>query len=161
GERARLSNLSRLLDRMEGTSMHFWKPELRDADRAMIAQVEGRPCVLMRSAVGDVVAACGADLAEVLLEECRAVAVAAGSPPHEESLRSALGRPTDADTAETASMLGDIERRGRTEADHILADLLRRRGGATELDRSLLRAAYVAVRAAEAREGRERSGGLA
>ena len=29
----------------------------------------------------------------------------------------------------TASMLGDVERRGRTEADHILGDLLRRRGG--------------------------------
>jgi 2-dehydropantoate 2-reductase len=55
-------------------------------------------------------------------------------------------------------MLGDVERRGRTEADHILGDLLRRRGGIADGDRSLLRLAYVAVKAAEARAGRERSG---
>jgi 2-dehydropantoate 2-reductase len=52
-------------------------------------------------------------------------------------------------------MLGDVERRGRTEADHVLGDLLRRRGGAPGGDRSLLRAAYVAVKAAEARAARE------
>jgi 2-dehydropantoate 2-reductase len=54
-----------------------------------------------------------------------------------------------------ASMLGDVERRGRTEADHILGDLLRRRGGTADGDRSLLRVAYVAVKAAEARATRE------
>ena len=52
-------------------------------------------------------------------------------------------------------MLGDVERRGRTEADHILGDLLRRRGGDAEGDRSLLRLALVAVKAAEIRAGRE------
>jgi 2-dehydropantoate 2-reductase len=55
-------------------------------------------------------------------------------------------------------MLGDLERRGRTEADHILGDLLRRRGGAADGDRSLLRVACVAVKAAEARAARERAG---
>jgi 2-dehydropantoate 2-reductase len=55
-------------------------------------------------------------------------------------------------------MPGDLERRGRTEADHSLGDLLRRRGGAADGDRSLLRVAYVAVRAAEARAARERGG---
>ena len=55
----------------------------------------------------------------------------------------------------TASMLGDVERRGRTEADHVLGDFLRRRGGASDGDRSLLRAAYVAVKAAAARAARE------
>ncbi len=54
-----------------------------------------------------------------------------------------------------ASMLGDVERRGRTEADHILGDLLRRRGGTADGDRSLIRMAYVAVKAAEARAARE------
>jgi 2-dehydropantoate 2-reductase len=52
-------------------------------------------------------------------------------------------------------MLGDVERRGRTEADHILGDLLRRRGGGSDGDRSLLRVAYTAVKAAEARAARE------
>ena len=52
-------------------------------------------------------------------------------------------------------MLGDVERRGRTEADHVLGDLLRRRGGGPAGGPSLLRAAYIAVKAAEARAARE------
>jgi 2-dehydropantoate 2-reductase len=119
-----------------------------------LASLAGITC-LTRSAVGDVVSAGGADLAAALLEECRSVAVAAGYPPRPESLRAALGRLTDARSAVTASMLGDVERRGRTEADHILGDLLLRRGGMADGDRSLLRVAYTAVKAAEARAARE------
>ena len=52
-------------------------------------------------------------------------------------------------------MLGDVERRGRTEAEHVLGDLLRRRGNAPDGSRSLLRVAYVAVKAAEARAAQE------
>jgi 2-dehydropantoate 2-reductase len=52
-------------------------------------------------------------------------------------------------------MLGDVERQGRTEADHILGDLLRRRGCVSDGDRSLLRVAYTAVKASEARAARE------
>jgi 2-dehydropantoate 2-reductase len=51
-------------------------------------------------------------------------------------------------------MLGDLERGGRTEADHILGDLLRRRGREQEGDRSMLRIAYTAIKAAEARAAR-------
>ena len=89
-----------------------------------LATLAGMTC-LTRAAIGDVVAAGGADLAVALLEECRAVAEAAGYPPRGESLQAALGRLTDPDSAVTASMLGDLERGGRTEADHILGDLLR------------------------------------
>ena len=61
-----------------------------------LAALAGITC-LTRSAVGDVVAAGGADLAAALLEECRAVAVAAGYPPRPESLQAALGgSPTPA-----------------------------------------------------------------
>jgi 2-dehydropantoate 2-reductase len=52
-------------------------------------------------------------------------------------------------------MLADVERQGRTEADHVLGDLLRRRRVAPDRDRSLLRVAYLAVKAAEARAARE------
>jgi 2-dehydropantoate 2-reductase len=52
-------------------------------------------------------------------------------------------------------MLGDVERRGRTEADHILGNLYRSRGGTADGDRPLIRMAYVAVKAAEARATRE------
>ena len=122
-----------------------------------LASLAGITC-LTRSAVGDVVAAGGADLAAALLEECRSVAAAAGYSPRPESLQAALGRLTDAGSAVTASMLGDVERRGRTEADHILGDLLRRRGGMADGDRSLLRVAYTAVKAAEARAARANRG---
>jgi 2-dehydropantoate 2-reductase len=122
-----------------------------------LASLAGISC-LTRSAVGDVVAAGGADLAAALLEECRSIAAAAGHPPRDEALRASLSRLTVAGSTVSASMLGDIERRGRTEADHILGDLLRRRGSAADGDRSLLRVAYVAVKSAEARAARERAG---
>jgi 2-dehydropantoate 2-reductase len=122
-----------------------------------LAALAGITC-LTRSAVGDVVAAGGADLAAALLEECRSVAAAAGYPPRPGSMQAALGRLTDARSTMMASMLGDLERRGLTEADHILGDLLRRRGGVADGDRSLLRVAYVAVKAAEARMVREQAG---
>lgn len=119
-----------------------------------LAALAGVTC-LTRSAVGDVVAAGGADLAAALLEECRSIAVAAGHPPRDESLRAALGRLTNAGSTVSASMLLDLERRGRTEADHILGDLLERRGGVGGGDRSLLRVAYLAVKAGEVRAARE------
>jgi 2-dehydropantoate 2-reductase len=119
-----------------------------------LASLAGITC-LTRSAVGDIVAAGGADLAAALLEECRAIAAAAGYPPRADALKASLARLTDPGSSVTASMLGDVERRGRTEVEHVLGDLLRRRGGASDGDRSLLRLAYVAVKAAVARAGRE------
>lgn len=119
-----------------------------------LAALAGITC-LTRASVGDVVTAGGADLAAELLDECRAIAAAAGHPPRPEALKSSLGRLTDPGSVVTASMLGDLERQGRTEADHVLGDLLKRGGGASERDRSLLRMAYVAVKAAESRVARE------
>src|SRR5215470_8704655 len=103
-----------------------------------LASLAGVTC-LARAAVGDIVAAGGADLAAALLEECRAIATAAGYPPRADALKASLARLTDPGSSVTASMLGDVERRGRTEADHVLGDLVRRCGGAQDGDRSLLR----------------------
>lgn len=119
-----------------------------------LAALAGVTC-LTRAAVGDVVAAGGADLLLALLDECKAVAEAVGHTPRPEPWDAAVRRLTNPTSAVMASMLGDVERRGRTEADHVLGDLLRRRGGALEEDRSLLRLAYTAVKAAEARAIRE------
>jgi 2-dehydropantoate 2-reductase len=47
-----------------------------------------------RAAVGDNVAAGGADLAAALLDECRAIATAVGYPPRDDSLKASLGRLT-------------------------------------------------------------------
>jgi 2-dehydropantoate 2-reductase len=121
-----------------------------------LASLAGITC-LARAAVGDIVAAGGADLAAALLDECRAIAAAAGYPPRADSLEASLARLTAPGSAVTASMLGDVERRGRTEVEHVLGDLLRRRGDAPDGDLSLLRVAYVAVKAAEARAAREKA----
>ena len=115
-----------------------------------LATLAGMTC-LTRAAVGDIVTAGGADRILAFLQECRAVAAAAGHPPRPEQWDAAVRRLTHPRSAVSASMLGDLERGGRTEADHILGDLLRRRGGAAEGDASLLRLAYTAVKAAERR----------
>jgi 2-dehydropantoate 2-reductase len=118
-----------------------------------LAALAGVTC-LTRAAVGDVMTAGGADLMLAFLGECRAIATAAGYPPRPDAWDAAVRRLTHPRSAVTASMLVDVERRGRTEVDHILGDLLRR-AGTTVGDRSLLRVAYTAVKAAEARVARE------
>jgi 2-dehydropantoate 2-reductase len=50
-------------------------------------------------------------------------------------------------------MLRDIERGARTEAGHVLGDLLRR-GGERESSHSLLRIAFAHLKAYEARRAR-------
>jgi 2-dehydropantoate 2-reductase len=118
-----------------------------------LAALAGMTC-FTRAAIGDIVAAGGADLVVALLEECRAVAAAAGHAPRPEPWAAAVRRLTHPRSTVTASMLGDLERGGRTEADHILGDLLHRRGAEAEGDRSILRVAYTAIKAAEARAAR-------
>jgi 2-dehydropantoate 2-reductase len=108
---------------------------------------------LTRAAVGDIVKAGGSNLATALLEECRSIAIAAGYPPRPEFLSASISRLTNPASTVTASMLTDVERRGRTEADHILGDLIER--GAATGDHSLLRLAYTAVKAAAIRAERE------
>jgi 2-dehydropantoate 2-reductase len=117
-----------------------------------LATLAGTTC-LMRAAIGDIVAAGGSDLTASLLEECRSIAAEAGYPPRPESLERARGLLTAPGSAMTASMLGDVERGSRTEADHILGDLIRRRS--VPARGSLLRVAYTALKAHEARLARE------
>ncbi len=118
-----------------------------------IATGAGITC-LMRSAVGDIVAAGAADLATGLLDECAAVAARAGYPPREAALQRSRTVFTAAGSGLTASMLRDVERGARTEADHVLGDLLRR-GGELAGPRSLLRIAYAQLCAYESRRARE------
>src|SRR5262249_45920747 len=93
-----------------------------------LASLAGITC-LARAAVGDIVAAGGADLAAALLEECRAIAAAAGYSPRADSLKASLGRLTDPGSSVTASMLDDVERRWRSTAPHGHGVLLRGGGG--------------------------------
>jgi 2-dehydropantoate 2-reductase len=117
-----------------------------------IATSAGITC-LMRTAIGDIVAADGADLALMLLEECAAIATAQGFAPCPEFLLRTRPMFTTAGSPLTASMLRDIERGAPIEADHILGDLLRR-GGAGSNPNSLVNIAFRHVKAYEARRAR-------
>jgi 2-dehydropantoate 2-reductase len=107
----------------------------------------------MRAAIGDIVAAGASDLVTGLVRECGDIADAQGVPPRHASLERARTAFTGAGSPLKASMLRDIEHGMPVEGDHILGDLLRR--AAKPDDRSLLRIAYLNVKAYEA--GRMRS----
>jgi 2-dehydropantoate 2-reductase len=118
-----------------------------------IATAAGITC-LMRSAVGDYVAAGAADLALRLLDECASIAAAQGFRLRAPALERARAAMTAVGSPIKASMLRDIEGGKPVEGDQILGDLLRR--AAKPDDRSLLRIATLHVRAYElARNGRE------
>ncbi len=119
-----------------------------------IATGAGITC-LMRAAIGDIVAAGAADLATGLLDECAAIATAQGFAPRQPFLERARATFTASGSPLTASMLRDIESGMPVEGDHILGDLLRR--AATADDPSLLRIAYLHVKAYEARRERRAS----
>ena len=117
-----------------------------------IAAGAGITC-LMRAAIGDIVAAGGADLATGLAAECAAIATAQGFAPRPEIVERARAALTAPGSPMTASMLRDIENGGPVEADHVLGDLLRR--AAKPSDHPLLHVAYLHLKAYEARRARE------
>lgn len=122
-----------------------------------LATLAGVTC-LMRAPIGDILAAPGGDdLILSLLEECRTVAEDEGYAPRPAFLAWARPLLTTPESTLTASMLRDLESNTRIEADHILGDLLRRRSAvdADQTDTSLLRTAYVHMKAYEARRVRE------
>lgn len=113
---------------------------------------------LLRGTVGDIEAAPGgADLMSAVLDETRAVAEAAGHPPRAaffERMSPALTAPG---SNFSASMLRDMEGNSRTEADHVIGDLLARRAalGIKTSNPSLLEIAYTHLKTYEARRARE------
>ena len=111
---------------------------------------------LMRAPVGDIVAAPGGrEVMLGLFEECRAIAAAAGEAPREKFAETSRGTLTAAGSGFTASMLRDIEKGARIEADHIVGDLLDR-GRAADPDgaRPHLAAAYTHLKSYESRRAR-------
>jgi 2-dehydropantoate 2-reductase len=122
-----------------------------------IATSAGITC-LMRAAIGDIVTAGAADLAEALFAECAATAIAQGFPPRPAFVEPTRAVLTAANSPLTASMLRDIERGAPIEADHILGDLLQCSGSTAVGNGSLLRVAYAHAKAYEARRAHERTG---
>jgi 2-dehydropantoate 2-reductase len=120
-----------------------------------IATGAGITC-LLRASIGDIVAAGAADLATSLLDECAAIAARQGFAPSDAAMQRSRAMFTAPGSALTASMLRDIERVAPIEAEHVVGDLLGRGGKETEAS-SLLRTAYLHLKAYEARRVREAS----
>lgn len=120
-----------------------------------LTTLAGATC-LMRAAIGAIVAAPGGERVVLrLLDECSAIAASHGHAPRPPFLAQIRPMLTAAGSPTTASMLRDIERNARIEADHIVGDLLRRRpveaAEATSL--SVLETVYTHLKAYEARRG--------
>ena len=115
----------------------------------LLASLAAETC-LMRASVGDIVKAGGAPFASALLAESVAIAAASGYPPRDAVRDRIRGTVTAEGSTLTASMLRDVERGSKTEADHILGDLIRRGTG----DSPLLGLAYLHLRAYEVRRDR-------
>lgn len=82
---------------------------------------------LMRASIGTIMSSDGGEaIALQLLDECLAVSQAEGFAPDEDSLASYRKALTERGSGFTSSMLRDMLAGRRTEADHILGDMLRR-----------------------------------
>ena len=107
---------------------------------------------LMRAAVADVVEAGGGDIGQGLFDEAAVIATAAGYVPRANFVQRMRGMLAQPGLVFTASMMRDIERGNRIEADHIVGDLIAR---GTPDGTRLLRIAHVHLKAYEARRLRE------
>jgi 2-dehydropantoate 2-reductase len=106
---------------------------------------------LMRGNVGEIVATReGPSLMVEALAECQAVAEAAGFPPRPQHRAQVKDMITEPGSANSASMRNDLEAGGRTEAEAIIGDMLRRAKG-FGLATPLLRAAYAHLQVHENR----------
>ncbi len=110
---------------------------------------------LMRAAIGDIAAAPGGKAALIALhEECTAIATAAGNAPREKTAAAARTQLTAEGSTFTASMLRDIEGKGRIEANHVIGDLIAR-GRVQGIPTPMLDLAFTGLKAYEARRARE------
>ena len=97
---------------------------------------------LIRGNVGEIAATQdGIDLMSRVLDDCAAVAKAAGHPPRSNFMAVIRGTLTQPGSPLEASMRRDLESGGPTEADHIVGDMVSR-AKAAGVEAWLLRAAY-------------------
>ncbi|MFT4101221.1 MAG: 2-dehydropantoate 2-reductase [Burkholderiaceae bacterium] len=107
---------------------------------------------LMRGNIGQILRAQdGAALIIELLDECQAVAAAAGHPIPPEVDARVRATLTTADSPVTASMMRDLEQGLRIEAQQITGDMLRRARDAG-IAAPLLRVAYAHLQTYQARQ---------
>lgn len=110
---------------------------------------------LMRGTVGDIMAADeGEAIVLETIDECAAVATAAGYAPRAKVLDQTRALQTERGSVFSASMMRDIEKGGAIEGDHIVGDMIRR-GRALGVATPNLRLAYCHLQTYEARRARE------
>ena len=104
---------------------------------------------LMRTSLGNILASPGGqDFILGILDECSAIATAAGYAPRAPFLERSRGMLTAAGSQLTASMFRDIKAGAPVEADHVIGDLIAR-GEAAKLAVPRLRVAYTHLKAYE------------
>jgi 2-dehydropantoate 2-reductase len=103
---------------------------------------------LMRGTVGDIVAGGGAPLAAALYDEIGLIAAANGHPLRPAAAQRAKATLTAAGSPFNSSMARDVDNGFRTEAEHVVGDLLKRAKGG---DYPMLTTALAHLRTYEAR----------
>jgi 2-dehydropantoate 2-reductase len=108
---------------------------------------------LMRSPVGVIVASPGGrDFLLGILDECSAVAKAAGHEPGGPFFQRIKGQLTAEGSPMTASMFRDIKAGAKVEADHVIGDMIAR-ADAAKVPSPKLRIAYTHLKAYEKQLG--------
>ena len=117
-----------------------------------LASLAAMTC-LMRTSVGNILASPGGkDFVLGMLDECSAVAAAAGYAPRAPYLERIQGMLTAEGSQMTASMFRDIKAGAPVEADHVIGDLVAR-GDAAKVPVPKLRTAYTHLKAYEKARG--------
>jgi len=114
----------------------------------LLASLAGMTC-LMRANVGEIAATQdGAALMLRMVDDCAAVATAAGNAPRANYMTPIKALLTQRNSLLEASMRRDMEQGRATEADHVVGDMLRR-ARAAGVECELLQAAYCSLQAYE------------
>lgn len=117
-----------------------------------LASLAGSTC-LFRAPIGKILETPdGEAVIGQIFAECSAVAAGSGTPVRDSFVERARAMLFARGSAMTASMLRDVRNGSRTEADHVLGDMIRRGGPAQHASGALtvLRIAYSQLKAYEA-----------
>ncbi len=124
-------------------------------DKFVMITANAGMTTLMRGAIGDIAEARdGPPLMAAAIDECAAVAAAAGHRPDAAKLDAWKSWFTEKGSTFSSSMLRDAEKRGAIEAEHIVGDMLAR-AEAARISAPMLRVIYASLQTYQARRKRE------
>lgn len=148
----RVETLKAILDKARGVEVHTVTDIMQRMWEKLVhlATAAAMTC-LMRANVGEIVRTPDGEKIFIgLLDTVSDIAAAYGYRPSSEFLETYRRTFSHRDSLYTTSMLRDIERRGRTEVDHIIGFMLQKASG-TGLDVQTLLLAYTHIKAYEQR----------